>query len=135
MKRLLNTLYVTNPDAYLSLDGENVAVLCGEETLGRFPMINLQSLVYYSHCRIKLVLLRIILNESWEEERELRCMLESFLKSLQITDRIFLQFIGLCQELEHIVVVSRIFQGFIRVMKCCLGILHLVSTIHSPVSR
>ena len=26
MKKLQNTLYVTNPDAYLSLDGENVVV-------------------------------------------------------------------------------------------------------------
>lgn len=26
MRKLLNTLYVTSPDAYLSLDGENVVV-------------------------------------------------------------------------------------------------------------
>ncbi len=49
MKRLLNTLYATNPDAYLSLDGENVVVLCGEEVLGRVPMINLQSVVSFGY--------------------------------------------------------------------------------------
>ena len=26
MKKLLNTLYVTSPDRYLSLDGENVVI-------------------------------------------------------------------------------------------------------------
>ena len=27
MKKLLNTLYVTTPDVYLSLDGENIVLL------------------------------------------------------------------------------------------------------------
>ena len=49
MKKLLNTLYVTNPDAYLALDGENVVVLCGDETLGRVPMINLQNVVSFGY--------------------------------------------------------------------------------------
>lgn len=49
MKRLLNTLYVTNPDAYLSLDGENVVVLRGDETLGRVPLINIQGLVSFGY--------------------------------------------------------------------------------------
>ena len=31
MKKLLNTLYVTTPETYLALDGENVVVLLGEE--------------------------------------------------------------------------------------------------------
>ena len=34
MKKLLNTLYVTIPDAYLRLDGESV-VICGEEDVIR----------------------------------------------------------------------------------------------------
>lgn len=49
MKRLLNTLYVTNPDAYLALDGENVVVLSGEETLGRAPLINLAGIVSFGY--------------------------------------------------------------------------------------
>ncbi len=49
MKRLLNTLYVTNPDGYLSLDGENVVVLRGEETLGRVPLINLSSVISFGY--------------------------------------------------------------------------------------
>ncbi|MEA4899135.1 MAG: type I-C CRISPR-associated endonuclease Cas1c [Christensenellaceae bacterium] len=49
MKRLNNTLYVTSPDAYLSLDGENVVVLKGDKTLGRVPMINLQGVVSFGY--------------------------------------------------------------------------------------
>lgn len=35
MKKLLNTLYVTTEDSYLALEGENVLVLKGEETMLR----------------------------------------------------------------------------------------------------
>lgn len=44
MRKLLNTLYVTTPDAYLSLDGENVVVLKGEEEIGRIPLLNLEGI-------------------------------------------------------------------------------------------
>jgi len=49
MKRLNNTLYVTNPDAYLSLDGETVAVQQGEETVGRVPLLNLSGIVCFGY--------------------------------------------------------------------------------------
>ena len=42
MKRLLNTLYVTGTNRYLSLDGENVVVLEEREEIGRVPLHNLQ---------------------------------------------------------------------------------------------
>ena len=41
MKRLLNTLYVTGTNRYLSLDGENVVVLEEREEIGRVPLHNL----------------------------------------------------------------------------------------------
>lgn len=47
MKRLLNTLYITSADRYLSLDGENVVVLCEKEEVGRVPLHNLQAIVTY----------------------------------------------------------------------------------------
>lgn len=47
MKRLLNTLYINSPDRYLSLDGENVVVLCGREEVGRVPFHNLEAIVTY----------------------------------------------------------------------------------------
>lgn len=49
MRKLLNTLYVTTPDAYLSLDGENVVVLKNEETKIRVPVHNLESIVSFGY--------------------------------------------------------------------------------------
>lgn len=49
MRQLLNILYVTTPDAYLSLDGENVVVSRKEETLGRIPLHNLQGIVAFGY--------------------------------------------------------------------------------------
>ena len=44
MKRLLNTLYVTSGNKYLSLDGENIVVLEEQKEIGRVPLHNLLSL-------------------------------------------------------------------------------------------
>lgn len=46
MKRLLNTLYVTSGNKYLSLDGENVVVLEDQKEIGRIPLHNLQVMLY-----------------------------------------------------------------------------------------
>ena len=45
MKKLLNTLYVTSENSYLSLDGENIVVLDSEKEVGRLPLHNLEGLV------------------------------------------------------------------------------------------
>ena len=49
MRRLLNTLYVTTPEAYLSLDGENVVVLHEDKTLLRVPLHNLEGIVTFGY--------------------------------------------------------------------------------------
>jgi CRISPR-associated protein Cas1 len=49
MRALNNTLYVTSPDAYLSLDGENVVVQQKQETLGRVPLHNLAGIVTFGY--------------------------------------------------------------------------------------
>ena len=49
MRKLLNTLYVTAPDTYLSLDGENVVVLRDEATLIRMPLHNLDGIVAFGY--------------------------------------------------------------------------------------
>ena len=49
MKHLLNTLYVTIPDSYLSLDGVNVVVLSGDDTAGRVPLHNLENIVCFGY--------------------------------------------------------------------------------------
>ncbi len=49
MKKMLNTLYVTSPDRYLSLDGENVVVSAGGQEVGRLPLHNLDGIVTFGH--------------------------------------------------------------------------------------
>ena len=49
MKRLLNTLYVTGKNRYLSLDGENVVVLEEQKEIGRVPLHNLQGIVTFGY--------------------------------------------------------------------------------------
>ena len=49
MRRLLNTLFVTSEDVYLSLDGENVVVKREQAEAGRFPLHNLDGIVCFSY--------------------------------------------------------------------------------------
>lgn len=49
MKKLLNTLYVTAQDRYLSLDGENVVVKNQDEEIGRVPLHNLEAIVSFGY--------------------------------------------------------------------------------------
>ncbi len=50
MRKLLNTLYITTEDAYLSLENENVVVHPGEEITGQFPLCILENIITFS-CR------------------------------------------------------------------------------------
>ncbi|MFF2908699.1 type I-C CRISPR-associated endonuclease Cas1c [Paenibacillus sp. NPDC057934] len=49
MKKLQNTLYITQPSVYLSLDGDNIVLLKDEEKLGRMPLHNLESIVAFGY--------------------------------------------------------------------------------------
>lgn len=49
MRKLLNTLYVMTEDCYLTLDGENIVILNGEKTLGRFPLHTLENIVCFTY--------------------------------------------------------------------------------------
>lgn len=49
MRHLLNTLFVTSEDAWLSLDGENVVVNREKNAVARFPLHNLQMIVCFSY--------------------------------------------------------------------------------------
>lgn len=49
MKKLLNTLYVTSPNRYLSLDGENVVILEDRSEIGRIPLHNLEGIVTFGY--------------------------------------------------------------------------------------
>jgi CRISPR-associated protein Cas1 len=49
MKKLLNTLYVTSPKTYLSLDGENIVILKEEIEALRIPFHNLEGIVAFGY--------------------------------------------------------------------------------------
>lgn len=49
MKKLLNTLYVTSENSYLSLDGENVVIYDENSERGRLPLHNLEGIVSFGY--------------------------------------------------------------------------------------
>ena len=49
MRKLLNTLFILNPEAYLALDNDAVLVLQGEEKLQRIPLLILESIFYFGY--------------------------------------------------------------------------------------
>ena len=49
MKHLLNTLFVTSEDVYLTLDGENVVANRDKAQVARYPLHTLQSIVTFSY--------------------------------------------------------------------------------------
>lgn len=49
MRHLLNTLFVTSEDIYLSLDGENVVANRDKEQVARYPLHTLQAVVTFSY--------------------------------------------------------------------------------------
>lgn len=49
MKKLLNTLFLTQPDVYLSLDGDNIVMIKEQEKIGRLPLHNLESIISFGY--------------------------------------------------------------------------------------
>jgi CRISPR-associated protein Cas1 len=57
MKRLLNTVFITQEDVYLTLKGENLLVRKEEDVLGQIPLINIESIVAFSYLGISPALM------------------------------------------------------------------------------
>jgi CRISPR-associated protein Cas1 len=49
MKKMLNTLFVTTEESYLTLDGDNVVARVKDEEIGRFPLHILDSIYSFSY--------------------------------------------------------------------------------------
>ena len=49
MKKLLNTLYITTPGAWLRLEGETVVISADEKELGQIPLLNLTDIVCFNY--------------------------------------------------------------------------------------
>jgi CRISPR-associated protein Cas1 len=57
MKKLANVLYVTVPEAYLSLDGENVVIKKDESVSMRLPLHNLENIVCFNYVGVSPALM------------------------------------------------------------------------------
>lgn len=57
MKYLENTLYVTNPQIYISLDGENVVLTSKGTEVHRMPLHNIESIVIFGYLGISPALM------------------------------------------------------------------------------
>lgn len=49
MRKLLNTLFVTSDDLYLSLENGNIEAWKGKEKAAQIPLINLENILDFSH--------------------------------------------------------------------------------------
>lgn len=49
MRQLLNTLYITLPDVYLAVSGENIIIKQEDSILARYPFHNLEDIVLFSY--------------------------------------------------------------------------------------
>ncbi len=58
MKKLLNTLYISKENVYLSKEGENVVILEEGKTIGRFPIHILDGIVSFSYVGVSPSLMK-----------------------------------------------------------------------------
>ncbi len=49
MRKLLNTLYITTPESYLSKDGQNVVVSVKQQEVFRIPIINIEGIITFGY--------------------------------------------------------------------------------------
>ncbi|MCQ2247306.1 MAG: type I-C CRISPR-associated endonuclease Cas1c [Bacteroidaceae bacterium] len=49
MRKLLNTLYITTPESYLSKDGENIVVSVKQQEVFRISVLNVESIVTFGY--------------------------------------------------------------------------------------
>lgn len=66
MKKLLNTLYITTPDRYISLDGENVVISAERQEIGRVPLHNLERIMLFGGAGASPALMGKCVSESRE---------------------------------------------------------------------
>ena len=63
MKKLLNVLYVTNPDYYLRKEGLNVVVTLEGKRMGRFPIHILRQIVCFNYMGVSPDLMKLCMEE------------------------------------------------------------------------
>ena len=58
MRKLLNVLYITEPDVYLALDGKTIKIKKDEKTVLRLPLLNLENIVCFNYPGVSPPLMR-----------------------------------------------------------------------------
>lgn len=64
MRKLLNTLYVTNPDVYVGIKGDNIVIRENDELRARFPLLNLESIVVFNRNGVSAPLMHMCLERN-----------------------------------------------------------------------
>ncbi len=64
MRKLLNTLYVTNEQCYLSLEGENIVMKEEDKVIFRLPFDNLENIVCFNYLGVSPALMGKCVNYS-----------------------------------------------------------------------
>lgn len=59
MRKLLNTLYVTTPESYLSKDGLNVVVSVKQNEIFRIPVVNIERIVTFGYMGVSPGLMKL----------------------------------------------------------------------------
>lgn len=59
MRKLLNTLYITTPESYLSKDGQNVVVSVNKQEVFRIPVINIEGIVTFGYMGVSPGLMKL----------------------------------------------------------------------------
>lgn len=64
MKELLNTLYISVPDAYLAAEGEDVKVIINNKCMGKFPLQNFEAIVTFGYSGVSPTLMQRCLEKN-----------------------------------------------------------------------
>ncbi|HEY8365332.1 MAG TPA: type I-C CRISPR-associated endonuclease Cas1c [Haloplasmataceae bacterium] len=59
MRKLLNTLYITNPDAYMTRDGDNIVIKVNDMEIGRRPIHILENIVCMNYVGLSPTLIKL----------------------------------------------------------------------------
>ena len=59
MRKLLNTLYVTTPESYLSKDGLNVVISVNQKEIFRIPIVNIEGIVTFGYMGVSPGLMKL----------------------------------------------------------------------------
>lgn len=64
MRQLLNMLYITKPDVYLGLNGENVVVREEDNIIARYPLHNIEGIISFSNLGMSPQLMQKCLSQN-----------------------------------------------------------------------